>query len=72
MADGSLKLQALVRSLNLIPYFKNHPDKTPLEAAKDLGMDPGELKKPSIGSFVPALGAIPRISLISPSVIAMG
>ena len=45
MADGSQKLQALVRSLNLIPYFKNHPDKTPMEAAKDLGMDPGELKE---------------------------
>ena len=45
MADGSLKLQALVRSLNLIPYFKNHPDKTPMEAAKDLSMDLGELKE---------------------------
>ena len=44
MADGSHKLQALVRSLNLIPYFQNHPDKTPMEAAADLGMDPGELK----------------------------
>ena len=43
MADASQKLQALVRSLNLIPYFKNHPDKTPMEAATDLGMEPGEL-----------------------------
>ena len=45
MADASQKLQALVRSLNLIPYFKNHPDKTPMEAATDLGMEPGELKE---------------------------
>ncbi|MGX1737602.1 helix-turn-helix transcriptional regulator [Corynebacterium flavescens] len=43
-ADGSQKLQALVRSLNLIPYFRTHPDQTPLEAATDLGMRPEELK----------------------------
>lgn len=44
MADGSQKLQALVRSLNLIPYFRNHPGQTPMEAATDLGMTPAELK----------------------------
>ena len=43
-ADGSQKLQALVRSLNLIPYFRTHPNQTPLEAATDLGMRPEELK----------------------------
>ncbi|MGI1860155.1 helix-turn-helix transcriptional regulator [Corynebacterium striatum] len=44
MADGSQKLQALVRSLNLIPYFRNHPGQSPMEAATDLGMTPAELK----------------------------
>lgn len=44
MADASAKLNNLVRSLNLIPYFRNHPTKTPMEAATDLGMTPDELK----------------------------
>ena len=44
MTDHSRKLQALVRSLNLIPYLRNHPDLTPMEAAEDLGMTPAELK----------------------------
>lgn len=44
MADQSRKLQALVRSLNLIPYLRNHPGLSPMEAAEDLGMTPVELK----------------------------
>ena len=44
VADHSRKLQALVRSLNLLPYLRNHPGLTPMEAAEDLGMTPPELK----------------------------
>lgn len=43
--DNPQKLVALVRSLNLIPYFHNHPNATILEAAADLGMEPLELKQ---------------------------
>lgn len=42
-ADSPGKLDTLVRALNLIPYFQAHPDRTVLEAAKDLGRDPAEL-----------------------------
>ncbi|WIM69733.1 helix-turn-helix transcriptional regulator [Corynebacterium suedekumii] len=41
--DSPAKIDTLVRSLNLIPYFQSHPDRTVMEAAKDLGRDPGEL-----------------------------
>lgn len=44
MAEGSNKLHALVRSLNLLPYFRNHPGTSPMEAATDLGMTPEELR----------------------------
>ncbi|WP_291340065.1 WYL domain-containing protein [Corynebacterium sp.] len=42
--DSSTKLDRLVRSLNLIPYFQAHPDRSLMEAAKDLGRDPAELQ----------------------------
>ncbi|MDO5031595.1 YafY family protein [Corynebacterium sp.] len=45
MTDASSKLHALVRSLNLIPYFRSHPEQTPMEVATDLGMSPEELKE---------------------------
>lgn len=41
--DSPTKLDKLVRALNLIPYFQAHPDRSLMEAAKDLGRDPGEL-----------------------------
>lgn len=41
--DSPGKLDTLVRALNLIPYFRAHPERTVLEAAKDLGRDPAEL-----------------------------
>ncbi len=41
--DSPEKLHALVQSLNLIPYFESHPGHTVLEAARDLGRDPGEI-----------------------------
>lgn len=41
--DSPGKLDTLVRALNLIPYFQAHPERTVLEAAKDLGREPAEL-----------------------------
>ncbi|GAB2514889.1 hypothetical protein CATRI_06525 [Corynebacterium atrinae] len=41
--DSPAKLDNLVRSLNLLPYFQAHPDRTIMEAAKDLGREPGEI-----------------------------
>lgn len=41
--DSPEKLAALVQSLNLVPYFKAHPDRSIFEAAKDLGVTPDEL-----------------------------
>lgn len=41
--DSPRKLDTLVRALNLIPYFQSHPERSVLEAAKDLGRDPAEL-----------------------------
>lgn len=41
--DSPEKLHALVQSLNLIPYFESHPGHTVMEAARDLGRDPGEI-----------------------------
>ena len=41
--DSPEKLAALVQSLNLVPYFKAHPDRSIFEAAKDLGLTPDEL-----------------------------
>ncbi|MCS4489345.1 YafY family protein [Corynebacterium sp. ES2775-CONJ] len=35
----------LVRMLNLLPYFQKHPGRSIMEAAADLGTDPGTLKK---------------------------
>lgn len=37
MSDSAAKLEGLVRSLNLIPYLRKHPDATPMEIARDLG-----------------------------------
>lgn len=41
--DSAGKLDTLVRALNLIPYFQAHPDRSLMEAAKDLGRNPAEL-----------------------------
>ncbi|AGF72467.1 helix-turn-helix transcriptional regulator [Corynebacterium halotolerans] len=41
--DSPEKLHALVQSLNLIPYFESHPGHTVMEAARDLGREPGEI-----------------------------
>ena len=41
--DSTTKLERLVRSLNLIPYFQAHPGRSLMEASKDLGREPGEL-----------------------------
>lgn len=41
--DSPEKLVALVQSLNLVPYFKAHPERSIFEAAKDLGLSPDEL-----------------------------
>lgn len=37
------KLSSLVSSLNLIPYFQAHPERTVFEAARDLGREPQEV-----------------------------
>lgn len=37
MKDNPAKLEGLVRSLNLIPYLRQHPGATPMEIARDLG-----------------------------------
>ncbi|MDY5785476.1 WYL domain-containing protein [Corynebacterium sp.] len=37
MKDSPVKLEGLVRSLNLIPYLRQHPGATPMEIARDLG-----------------------------------
>lgn len=42
-ADSPQKLAALVQSLNLVPYFKAHPERSVFEAAKDLSLSPDEL-----------------------------
>jgi len=41
--DSPGKLDTLVRALNLIPYFQAHPNRSLMEAAKDLGRDPASL-----------------------------
>lgn len=42
--DSPDKLESLVRALNLPAYFQAHPDRTLLEAARDLGRTPQELR----------------------------
>ncbi|WP_342319729.1 helix-turn-helix transcriptional regulator [Corynebacterium mayonis] len=37
MKDSPAKLEGLVRSLNLVPYLRQHPQATPMEIARDLG-----------------------------------
>lgn len=39
------KLEALVRWLNLVPYFTNHAESSLMEAADNLGVDARELKQ---------------------------
>ncbi|QNE89555.1 WYL domain-containing protein [Corynebacterium incognita] len=56
MADAPEKLQALVRSLNLVPYFRAHPDKTTMEAAADLGMTPAEVREGLESLFCTGVG----------------
>lgn len=41
--DSPAKLDTLVRALNLIPYFQAYPERTVLEAARDLGREPDRL-----------------------------
>lgn len=43
MARGSERLADLVRMLNLLPYFEAHPERTVMEAARDLGREPHEI-----------------------------
>lgn len=45
MESAATKQQALVRFLNLVPYFRAHPGASAMEAARDLGMTPKELKE---------------------------
>lgn len=42
MTNGE-RMADLVRMLNLLPYFEAHPDRTVMEAARDLGRDPVEI-----------------------------
>lgn len=44
MANDSAKIQALVRTLNLVPYFRAHEGATLFEAARDLNLSPRELR----------------------------
>lgn len=37
------KISELSRQLNLLPYFQRHPDRTVMEAARDLGLTPREI-----------------------------
>ncbi|GAB3695561.1 helix-turn-helix transcriptional regulator [Corynebacterium nasicanis] len=43
--DSAGKIDSIVRALNLLPYFQAHPDRSLMEAAKDLGRDPAELQE---------------------------
>lgn len=43
MARKSERLSDLVRMLNLIPYFESHPERSVMEAARDLGRQPAEI-----------------------------
>ncbi|MDO5511149.1 YafY family protein [Corynebacterium sp.] len=43
--DSADKLESIVRALNLIPYFRAHPERSLMEAATDLGRDPSELQR---------------------------
>ncbi|QTH58825.1 WYL domain-containing protein [Corynebacterium hindlerae] len=43
MARGSERLADLVRMLNLLPYFEAHPERSVMEAARDLGREPQEI-----------------------------
>ncbi|MEJ6012277.1 WYL domain-containing protein [Corynebacterium sp. H127] len=43
MARGSERLGDLVRMLNLLPYFEAHPERSVMEAARDLGRKPGDI-----------------------------
>ena len=54
--DAPEKLQALVRSLNLVPYFRSHPNKTVFEAAADLGMTAQEVKDGMEALFCTGVG----------------
>lgn len=39
MSEMSERMASLVRALNLIPYFRAHPDNSLFEAARDLGLN---------------------------------
>lgn len=43
MARGTERLADLVRMLNLLPYFEAHPDRSVMEAARDLGREPQDI-----------------------------
>lgn len=43
MARKAERLSDLVRMLNLIPYFESHPERSVMEAARDLGRAPTEI-----------------------------
>lgn len=43
MAPTPERLSDLVRMLNLIPYFESHPERSVMEAARDLGRQPKEI-----------------------------
>jgi proteasome accessory factor C len=43
MSRTARKIDELTRQLNLLPYFQRHPDRTVMEAARDFGLQPGEI-----------------------------
>ncbi|WP_257158224.1 helix-turn-helix transcriptional regulator [Corynebacterium cystitidis] len=43
MKDSPEKITDLVRSLNLVPYLRQHPDASVMEIARDLGLTPQEV-----------------------------
>lgn len=43
MARGTERLADLVRMLNLLPYFESHPERSVMEAARDLGREPEQI-----------------------------
>ena len=43
MSRTARKIDELTRQLNLLPYFQRHPERTVMEAARDFGLQPGEI-----------------------------
>lgn len=43
MPRTARRIDELTRQLNLLPYFQRHPNRTVMEAARDLGLQPAEI-----------------------------